>query len=89
MTDPTPATRLSELIRTTPGDDRYDRMIDLATALEAEGMHQRDMFILFHREQEAARRAEDDALDDVLGSVIDRVTGWCEKSERIFAAEEI
>ncbi len=89
MSDETPTSRLNDVIRTAPAAQRYDRMIALATALEAEGMHQRDMFILFHREQEAARRAEDDALDDVLGSVIDRVTGWCEKSERIFAAEEI
>lgn len=84
-----PAERLAALIAATPAPQRYDEMIALTTALEAEGMYQRDMFVLFHREQEAARRVEDDDLSDVLGTVIDRVTGWCEPNEKIFRGEGV
>lgn len=83
----TPAERLSAVIASP--ENRYAAMIDLAVALEAEGMFQRDMFVLFNRELTAADAAEDDVLGDELRGAIDRVTGWCEPKDKIFRAEGV
>lgn len=82
-----PAERLSAVIATS--ENRYDDLVALAIALEAEGMFQRDMFVLFNRELTAADAAENDELGDDLRNVIDRVTGWCEPKDKIFRAEGV
>lgn len=89
MTTPSPAERLTSLLESVSTEERYEALIALAVALEAEGMHQRDMFILFDRELRTADAAENDALSDDLRESIDRITGWCENSQKIFQSEGV
>jgi hypothetical protein len=57
---------------------------DLATALKAEGMSQREMYRLFDhyraRHQDAGEEAKCDAIMDVM----DCIVGYCSPSARLF-----